>query len=216
MSKYQHFADEIKAADETLSNAALGAAVKVRIAKEDPAPTPYAIHGLPDPTGINLIEPMTRNIAANIIEAGAPGLMIQYIRNATTTVTKITKTGSKTDSSEKILRGAPIGVMVAFMYNDNLLIGYSKYNQATVKNKDGDAVLVKGKPEQIEKLVFTKRDAINTAVLRALTDTVNMASVPFKIAVALPAFLVRTEKYFKNVAVNTDVLSAANDTVGFA
>lgn len=221
MSKYAHLASLIKAAQPGVSNAELGAAVKLLIAEKYPAPTPYDLHGLPDPNGIDVTDEV-RDRAANIIEAGAPGLMIQYIREAATNITTISKSGSKTNVKEKMLRGAPIGVMVAFMNNDDLIIGYSKYNQATEKINDpgspahGKTVMVKGKPVQIEKLVFTKRDAINTAVLRALTDTVNMAGAPFKIAEALPAFLARTEKYFKGVPANTDKLSAANETVGMA
>lgn len=214
MSKYLHFVEEIKAVSEGISNVALGAAVKARIAKEDPAPTPYEIHGLPDPNGIEINDAI-RDSAAAIINQGAPGLMIQYIREAATNVTTMATTGNKTSISEKMLRGSPIGVMVAFVDNEELLIGWSKHNKAVVKDKNGAAVLVKGKPEQIEKLVFTKRDATNTAVLRALTDTVNMADVPFKIAEALPAFLVRAEKYFKDIPANTDELSRNNETVGF-
>lgn len=217
MLKYAHFAAEIKAATENIGNVALGAAVRARIALEDPTPTPYDIHGLPDPSGIDVTNEV-RDKAANIINQGAPGLLIQYIREAATSVTTISRSGSKTRCSEKILRGAPIGVMVAFVDNEELLVGHSKYNQATVKNEDGETVLVKGKPEQVEKLVFTKRDAINTAVLRALTGNISVAGAPFKIAEALPVFMDRVERYFKAIVFNKNMVSRTNEnnTVGYA
>lgn len=200
MSKYAHFANEIRVANAGITNAALGAAVKVRIAKEDPAPTPYELHGLPDPTDI-IISGGDRKKAATIIHDGAPNLMIQYVRGTAPVVKEVTVDVSSGETTKKIRRGAPIGVLVAFKDGEKVLIGWSKYNFA----KDDQDI-------QLEKLVFTKKDAINTAVLRALTDAdeINAENVPFKIAVALPAFLTRVGKYFNAAPSNV------TNTVGFA
>ena len=184
MSKYQHFAKEIKAKDPSITNAELGAAVKARIALEDPAPTPYETHGLPDPTGINITDTI-RDKAADIINQGAPNLMIQYVRRCKPKVAAVLIDVNDGKVAHKIMRGAPIGVLVAFKDNHEILIGYSKYNFAT---DDADV--------RLEKLLFNKRDAINTAILRALTDTINKSSIPYKVAVDLPAFMSRIAKYF--------------------
>jgi len=198
MSKYAHFADEIRAISEGITNAELGAAVKARIAKEHPAPTPYEIHGLPDPSGI-VVNLATRLKADAIVKGGAPNLMIQYVRRNAPVVDKVIVDTGTGKTTKKIIRGAPIGVLVAFKDEGKTLIGYSKYNFA----KDDQDV-------QLEKLVFTKKDAINTAVLRALIDTMDVADMPFKVSVDLPAFMTRIEKYFGEKPDNM------TSTVGFA
>jgi len=198
MSKFAYMAEEIRAVSEGITNAALGAAVKARIAKEHPAPTPYELHGLPDPSGI-VIDDATRNKAFEIIDRGAPNLMIQYVRRNAPVVDKVIVDTGTGKITKKIMRGAPIGVLVAFKDEGKTLIGYSKYNFA----KDDLDV-------QLEKLVFTKKNAINTAVLRALIDTVDVADIPFKVSVDLPAFMTRIEKYFGEKPDNM------TNTVGFA
>ncbi len=191
MSKYQHFAKEIRAGDPSLTNAELSTAVKERIALEDPAPTPHELHGLPDPTGI-AVDGTARNRAVGIIDHGAPNLMIQYVRQCKPKIAAVLIDVNDGKVAHKITRGAPIGVLVAFKDSSgSIRFGYSKYNFA--KGDDG---------VQLEKLVFTKKDAINTAVLRALTDTVNRNSIPYKVAVDLPAFLSRIAKYFGGNPVN--------------
>lgn len=203
MSKYKHFADEIRAANPNISNALLGQEVKERIAKEHPAPTPYDIHGLPDPmnTAVDLTGDI-RAAAAAIIKADKKNLMIQYVRRNSPKVSKVVVDIETGTSYNKLMRGEPIGVMVAFMFEAEVLVGWSKYNL----KKDDDG-------KQIEQLVFTKRDAIETAVLRALTDNVYEEVVPYKIADHLPAFFERVENYFNmkpsNIVIPTDTMGYA-------
>jgi hypothetical protein len=198
MSKFAHIAEEIRAISEGISNAELGAAVKAQIAKEHPAPTPYEVHGLPDPTDI-VISDEDRNKAFEIIDRGAPNLLIEYVRRNPPTIAKVTIDVASGETTKKIMRGEPIGVLVAFKDDGDVFIGYSKYNFA--KNDAG---------VQMEKLVFTKKDALNTAILRALTDDIDTDSVPFKVAAVFPAFLERAKKYFG--VIPTNVIN----TVGFA
>ncbi len=214
MSQFFHFAEEIKAISDGISNEDLGKAVKARIAKEHPAPTPYDIHGLPDPMNTDMdISDQIREKAEEIITATAgeqKALMIQYVRRSAPVVSQITLDVHKGKISSKTMRGVPIGVMVAFLDDDKLFVGWSKYNLKKEKDEDGKPVFVNGKAQLIEKLVFTKKDAIKTAILRALTDQLNVKTAPFKIADAMSAFVARTEKYFQVPVSNTD------NTVGFA
>jgi hypothetical protein len=205
--KYRHFAEEIKATEPGLNNTELGAKVKARIAMEDPAPTQYDIHGRPDPmsTGTEITSEVRDN-ATIIIGENKEDLMIQYIRRTAPAVCNVivdVKTGGHTFHFNKRMRGEPIGVMVAFMNGQALLIGWSKYNF----KKDKDT----GK--QIEQLVFTKKDAVQSAVLRALTTELDSASIPFKIADKLPAFIKRAKKYFK---VEPSNVAGEVSTVGYA
>ncbi len=203
MSKYRNYAEEIKAAEPSITNAELGERVKARIAKEHPAPTPYDIHGLPDPmnTAVDITDDI-RAAAASIIKADKKNLMIQYVRRNSPKVTKVVVDIETGTSYNKLMRSEPIGVMVAFMFEAEILVGWSKYNL----KKDDDG-------KQIERLVFTKRDAIETAVLRALTDNVYEEIVPYKIAAHLPAFFERAEKYFNmkpsNIVIPTDTMGYA-------
>ncbi len=186
MSKYEHFVEEIKAAKPDISNAELCAEVKARIAKEDPAPSRYDTHGLPDPMNTSGdVTDDVRNKSALITTGNKRNLMIQYVRKAKPRVGKVIVNVMTGSTSSKLVRGEPIGALVAFKDDNNLLVGWSKYN---LKKDEED--------NQIEGLVFTKKDAISTAVLRALTDNINEAAIPFKIANDLPAFLMRVEKYF--------------------
>lgn len=200
MSKYKHFADEIKKFEPEISNENLGKRVKARIARKHPAPTPYDVHGLPDPmnTAVDITDDI-RAAAAEILSVNKKNLMIQYVRRNNPKISKVVVDIETGTTYNKLMRGEPIGVMVAFVYKGELLVGWSKYNL----KKDDDG-------ERIERLVFTKKDAIETAVLRALTDNIYEASAPYKIAECLPAFFERAEKYFGLKLDNTV------DTIGYA
>ncbi len=202
MSKYKHFAEEIKAAEPSISNAELGAKVKARIAKEVPTLTPYDVHGLPDPmnTAVDITDDI-RTMGASIIGVGKKDIMIQYVRKASPKVSRVVVDIETGTTYNRLMRAEPIGVMVAFIHQGELLIGWSKYNF----KKDDDG-------KQIERLVFTKKDAIETAVLRALTDNVYEASTPYKIAECLPAFFDRAEKYFGQLTNN----AVESTTIGYA
>lgn len=203
MSKYKHFADEIKKFEPEISNENLGKRVKARIARKHPAPTPYDVHGLPDPmnTAVDITDDI-RAIAASIINTDKKNIMIQYVRKNSPKVSRVVVDIETGTTYNRLMRGEPIGVLVAFKYKDELFVGWSKYNL----KKDNDG-------KQIERLVFTKRDAIETAVLRALTDNVYEEIVPYKITVHLPAFFERVEKYFNTKPSN---IIMPTDTMGYA
>ena len=204
MSKYKHFAIEIKAEEPNIGNAELGRKVKARIAAENLQQSPHDIHGLPDPMNTDAsISDRTREKAKEIINVSAENqksLMIQYVRQTFPKVSKIVLDVNSGSVKKKTTRAEPIGALVAFLLDDGkLLVGWSKYNL----KEDDDGV-------RIEKLVFTKKDAIHTAVLRALTDTIDRNAVPFKVRPDLDAFISRAERYFGRKAANITT------TFGFA
>ena len=118
--------------------------------------------------------------------------------------------------SKKFSRGTPVGAMVAFITDGELLIGWSKYCQATKEiailngdpNSNFTVTAVKKVPR--EKNPFSKKVAVKTAVLRALTDqihvnisakfgsfTASSNHIPQVVSSQLPSFVKRASLYFK-------------------
>ncbi len=101
--------------------------------------------------------------------------------------------------SKTFIKGMPIGVLVAFLKDRKILIGWSVYN----KNH--------------ETAVFTKKDAIRIAILRALTDgilttksdsgrdillTKSDTHIPKAIGKEFTKFLIRARKYYGRAMVD--------------
>lgn len=120
----------------------------------------YALHGTPMPKGIKVSE-KTQAVAKTIIDESKnttdcdKRLLITYIRRTLNDAPRHYYFGK---------RGDPYGVMVAFLYNNQVKIGWSK-------RIEGD-VFEAGRMLQKEPLVFTKKDAVYVAVLRGLTDSI--------------------------------------------
>ncbi|MEA3295543.1 MAG: hypothetical protein U9Q27_00145 [Patescibacteria group bacterium] len=161
----------------------------------------YTLYGVPRPQNAD-VSAKTILIAKDIIRknketiGSKKTILAKYIRKITTK-----RPGQK---------GMPIGILVAFIYNNELLIGWSKYleGKETVINvlrKNGVNEVIKSRLK--EPLVFTKKDAMLLAVERGLTDiiafhgsntyTKRKKVIPKNIAKELDKFINRCEKYFK-------------------
>ena len=102
-------------------------------------------------------------------------------------------------------RGEPYGAVVAFMHEGVLKIGWSKRLEGFEEQQ--------GKKKQKEPLSFTKKDAINIAVIRGLVDGIMIRGsgsvytksgevIPKAVAKILVDFTKRSQHYFKSDAVN--------------
>jgi hypothetical protein len=117
--------------------------------------------------------------------------------------------------SNAILKGHPVGIVVAFIHEDKLLIGWSKYlegQQTTIVplKKNKVVYIIKSKPK--EPLIFTKKDAMLLAIERGLIDTITFYGsiayskeekiIPRSIVQGFDQFIERCKRYFKRDASN--------------
>lgn len=171
----------------------------------------YTLYGIPKPSNLNIDAKITvtaRNIVRENKKLSNPKRVIlaKYVRMSSNTVSK----------------GRPVGIVVAFIHENKLLIGWSKYlegRQTTIVPSKKNKVVydVKSKPK--EPLIFTKKDAMLLAIERGLVDTVTFHGsiaytkeervIPRSIVNGLDQFIQRCMRYFKkdvsNVIVNTEV-----------
>lgn len=148
----------------------------------------YILYGIPIPRDLDITEEI-QTIAKRIINDSKKttrndkSLVIQYIRKPYRYYSR---------------KGEPRGVIVAFLHNKKLKVGWSK-------RIEGDMISY-GKIIQKEPLVFTKKDAVYIAVLRGLEDSILLLKsgtymnknkiIPKTIAEALPLFLTRVQNIF--------------------
>ncbi len=133
-----------------------------------------------------------KETAKNAIENG--GYVARYVRKrnceAFLHVGKIKN--NRYDAQIQIVKGTPIGALIAIKTDDGVKVGWSKRHVSK------------------ETLIFTKKNALYVAALRALTDGIsigNMTSdngkpLPREVSKQMPSFLNRVETYFKNQTVN--------------
>ena len=164
----------------------------------------YTLYGIPKPSNLN-IDAKTATIARNIVrENKEPSNLKRVI------LAKYVRTGSNA-----VLEGHPIGIVVAFIHEDRLLIGWSKYlegQQTTImpSKKNKVVYIIKSKPK--EPLIFTKKDAMLLAIERGLIDTITFYGsiayskeekiIPKSIVQGLDQFIERCKRYFKRDASN--------------
>jgi hypothetical protein len=158
---------------------------------------------LTDPMGINVDKTSEfdsiaaiRTEAAKIVSAG--DVIVQFVRPGKRQLSKVAVDMKNGKVHKKFKRNQPIGALVVFTAADNVLVGWSKYNKTA------------------EVLPFSKKAAVETAVMRGLADriypngrseytTAEDVRLPAVIAKALPSFLERVEKIFDKKADNVGV-----------
>lgn len=168
----------------------------------------YTLYGIPMPNGIELTDEI-KGIATGIIALNKAGVnkkepvLIRYIRKGRDGYVLASST-IKDTREYFVAKGEPYGVVVAFLYEGNMRIGWSK-------RLEGEK-FVYGRKVQREPLSFTKKDAVNIAVIRGLVDsltfrgsgifTIGNDVIPKTIAKILPDFIKKAEKYFRCDAMN--------------
>lgn len=168
----------------------------------------YTLYGVPMPNGLELTDEL-KEIATSIIALnradvdGREPVLIRYIRKGQDGYV-LASSATKDTREYFVAKGEPYGVVVAFIHEGNLRIGWSK----RLEGKK----LEHGKEVQREPLSFTKKDAIKIAIIRGLVDsltfrgsnilTVGDDVIPKAIAKILPDFIKKAEKYFRCDAMN--------------
>lgn len=169
----------------------------------------YTLYGVPMPNKLELTNEL-KDIATGIVALNRTGVnkrepvLIRYIRKGRDGYVLGSSAADKDTVEYFVTKGEPYGVVVAFLYEGNLKIGWSK----RLEGKK----LEYGKEVQREPLSFTKKDAINIAIIRGLVDsltfrrsgifTIGNDVIPKAIAKILPKFIKHAEKYFRCDAAN--------------
>lgn len=181
----------------------------------------YTLYGIPRPQNVNINAKITF-LARNIIRqnkgtVNSKGIILaKYVRKREMSL--IHKYGKNEVPEYLNSKGAPVGVIVAFIHDNKLLIGWSKYleGRETVITPSGENKVthtIKSKPK--EPLIFTKKDAMLLAIERGLVDTITFQGsavytkeekiIPKSIVNGLSEFIKRCERYFKRVSFNTSL-----------
>lgn len=152
------------------------------------------------------------------------GLLVSYIRDVSRRAIKGVEV--KFNGVYKYIygEGAPVAVIVAFRSDksNQVYVGWSKRNSAmetVVSPKTGEERRV-----PLEPLPFGKKDAKRCAVMRALADTIKVIDdkyyyskvtgnrVPAVVANAIPEFISRARKYFKDDEIDINLEVVNNDS----
>jgi len=179
-----------------------GSTIEVPIKK-----TPYEMYGPPLPSGLELTD-ATIAEKAEKIAADAGSHVIRYIRRAPAVAVRTVKVDDdKSFKQAYVAKGHPYGVLLAFKDGDKLLVGWSQHNQAIVDEESG---------ERLEKLPFTRQDALKVAAMRALADEVIIKKksaftsggqvLPDNVCREMKTFVERAERYYKLDAANVSIL----------
>ena len=169
----------------------------------------YTLYGIPMPNGLELTDEL-KEVATSIIALnradvdGREPVLIRYIRKGQDGYVLASSVTDKDTREYFVGKGEPYGVVVAFLHEGNLRIGWSK----RLEGKK----LEYGKEVQREPLSFTKKDAIKIAIIRGLVDSLTFRGsniltigddvIPKAIAKTLPPFVEKAEKYFRCDAMN--------------
>ena len=167
------------------------------------------VHDIPTPSNMK-IPGETKETAERIIrnskniEKNDDAILIEYIRKGQNGYILQNRDISDDITEYFIGKGEPYGVIVAFIYKGKLKIGWSKRLEGeTIDN---------GKTKQLEPLIFTKKNAINLAVVRGLIDSIAFRGssaytsmngvLPKSITKILQPFIKRAQTYFKQKVAN--------------
>jgi hypothetical protein len=180
-------------------------------------PTKYELYGFPEPD-IELTEEMRDTAEAMTAKGERDKLMVIYLRNDPEVQSHFfyeEVDGTMIEKKQiKAVRGKPEAAVVAFKRNGLLYVGWSKRNptliEETTSTDDGEEVT----RTPLEKLHFTKTDALKVAIMRALADTITFSRskgsavtsqgkfLPRRIEKILPKFVNRARSYFKTDLAN--------------
>jgi len=183
----------------------------------------YTLYGIPMPNKLELTNEL-KDIATNIITLNKDGVnkrepvLIRYVRKGRDGYVLGSNATDKDTIEYFVTKGEPYGVVVAFLYEGNLRIGWSKRLEGFKKQMKSELdnfnaeEIQTGKMVPREPLSFTKKDAVNIAVIRGLVDsltsrgsgifTIGNDVIPKSIAKVLPSFVEKAEKYFRCNAIN--------------
>lgn len=169
----------------------------------------YVLYGIPTPNNAEITKEIQTAAERIITESkntteNSKALLLRYVRKGQDGYILQNREVSEDEVEYFIGRGEPYGVVVAFLNEGKLKIGWSK-------RLTGD-ILDLGKIRQKEPLIFTKKDAIHIAVLRGLTDSITFRGsgvytniddpIPKAIANILWSLIERAQNYFKQDADN--------------
>jgi len=173
--------------------------------------TPYEMYGPPLPSGLGIADNTDIIEKAETIASSAGNHVIRYIRQAPTVAIRTVKVdddkGAREYKEAYVAKGHPFGVLLAFKDGDKLLVGWSQHNQSIIDEETG---------ERLEKLPFTREDALKVAAVRALVDKVIIKKrtaitsggtvLPDQVAKELRTFTDRAERYYQMEADNVSIL----------
>ena len=194
--------------------------------------TKYEKHGYPYPNHLTLVDPALLD-KARARAMACSNVMVKYLRDYM--VGKVLD-GKGRIVDNRVVKGAPWAALVAFRNEEGvLLIGWSKRHAGKAYKIDGKVIperkfnagmFAEGRTPaelakaisyvDIEPLIFTKKDAITIAIIRALTDSIviniksktvrtkNGSFVPKCIERTMPGFINRAEAYFKETVKNIE------------
>jgi len=198
-SKYTDLIEEIKR-----DNPADQWNIKIKAAIAEKTKSEPVDNSTTDPMGINghtisafASIDVVREEAKKIVESSRKdnNLISQFVRPGKKKLSKVITDTENGEVYKKFRRNPPVGALVAFINNENLLVGWSKYN--------------KGK----EILPFSKKTAVETAVMRGLLDrvyphgpydyvTASAQYIPKAVAKEMVKFVNRVEKFFARTVDN--------------
>lgn len=152
----------------------------------------------PEPEGtFGKITDKIRAEAKSLQEGGI--FISKFVRLSEPKLSKVSVCIDSNCLSKTFAKGTPVGVLVAFLKERKILVGWSVYNR------------------NHEVVPFTKKDATRIAILRALTDgilttksdsgryillTKSDAHIPEVIGKEFPEFLTRARKYYARAMVD--------------
>lgn len=166
-------------------------------------PSPREIYGEPEPSGkVVVITDRDRALADMLLE-NAKDMIVQFVRRAPNRYFTFEENNNNVSYDYGITgSGPPVGCVLAFMHENNVYIGWSRYNTGSYLDKDGfkakwekflDAhgyapvaqisVLLNEMAKTmaptvpVEPLPFSKEDARRVAVLRGLCDDIIMTDI---------------------------------------
>ena len=137
-------------------------------------------------------------LSAKLLSKGA--YITRYLRHNPTVGLATVKSEEDADApyvrKRVICAGTPYACLIAFRYNNSLLIGWSK--RMDIEGEES----------------FSKREGKITAVIRALNDTISLTGkyptsavsgpIPGDVAKNLPWFINHAEKLYEDTAVNVE------------
>ncbi len=131
-------------------------------------------------------------------------ILIEYIRKGQNGYILQNRDISDDITEYFVGKGEPYGVVVSFIHEGKLKIGWSK--------RLGGETIDNGKTKQLEPLIFTKKNSINLAVIRGLIDSITFRGssaytsmngvLPKSITKILQPFIERSQNYFKQKVAN--------------
>lgn len=159
----------------------------------------YKVYGKPVPSGVDTSASTLAKVR-EVLEGGNKFFITHYVRKEPFSF--VHRVNGKAVGAG-FSKGEPRGILVAFKYEDQILVGWSKWNEGAAEN---------GKPLEMRR--FTKADALQVAMIRAFEDVIQINDaqgffmekaenpIPKAIVRELRPFIERAVRYFKKAPAN--------------